>query len=119
MLPNPCLGDDSRSAAAVAGCPSLPAPRHHRPHKVNSIFLPNVATAPVLSTTYSLPMLPWPLTPSHRHHHSRQIPSRVGQFSFPEKSVFFTNISFIQTDPAHWDRPTDFWPDRFLSTDGR
>lgn len=51
--------------------------------------------------------------------HVTTAPTRVGQFSFPEKSVFFTNISFIQTDPAHWDRPTDFWPDRFLSTDGR
>lgn len=51
--------------------------------------------------------------------HSTTCPTRVGQFSFPEKSMFFANLSFIMNDPQHFDRPNEFNPSRFIGLDGR
>ena len=46
-------------------------------------------------------------------------PTRVGEFVFPEKSVFFTNISAIMKDPRFVPNPDVFDPDRFLNEEGR
>ena len=46
-------------------------------------------------------------------------PTRVGEFVFPEKSVFFTNISAIMKDPRFVQNPNVFDPDRFLNEEGR
>ena len=46
-------------------------------------------------------------------------PTRVGEFVFPEKSVFFTNISAIMKDPRFVPNPNVFDPDRFLNEEGR
>ena len=46
-------------------------------------------------------------------------PTRVGEFVFPEKSVFFTNISAIMKDPRFIPNPNVFDPDRFLNEEGR
>ena len=46
-------------------------------------------------------------------------PTRVGEFVFPEKSVFFTNISAIMQDPRFVPNPDVFDPDRFLNEEGR
>ena len=46
-------------------------------------------------------------------------PTGVGEFVFPEKSVFFTNISAIMKDPRFVPNPNVFDPDRFLNEEGR
>jgi cytochrome P450 len=51
--------------------------------------------------------------------HYTQAPTTVGEFTFPAKSVFFANLSFISNDPDHFGNASDFAPTRFLSADGR
>ena len=51
-------------------------------------------------------------------HHTTEL-TRVGQFVFPEKSVFFTNISAIMKDPRFVPNPNVFDPERFLNEEGR
>ena len=46
-------------------------------------------------------------------------PTRVGEFVFPENSVFLTNISAIMKDPRFVPNPNVFDPDRFLTEEGR
>ena len=51
-------------------------------------------------------------------HHTTKA-TRVGEFTFPEKSVFLTNISAIMKDPRFVPKPNVFDPDRFLNEEGR
>ena len=45
--------------------------------------------------------------------------TRVGEFTFPEKSTFIANLAFMMNDPRFFDQPNVFNPDRFLDSEGR
>ena len=51
--------------------------------------------------------------------HSTTVPTSIGQYSFPAKSTFISNLSFIMNDPEHIRDPHIFDPTRFLSENGR
>ena len=51
--------------------------------------------------------------------HDTTVATRVGQFTFPAQSVFLVNIGFIMKDPAYFDKPEEFNPYRFISSEGR
>jgi len=51
--------------------------------------------------------------------HVTTAPTKVGEFNFPKNSFFNVNLRFIMNDPAHFDKPEQFNPDRFISEDGR
>ena len=51
--------------------------------------------------------------------HKTLEPTRIGKFSFPKGSLFLVNIAAIMMDPANFEDPETFNPERFLDTDGR
>jgi len=51
--------------------------------------------------------------------HSTLAPTKVGQYSFPKGSIFSANLSFITNDPAYFDNPEEFRPDRWIGLDGK
>ena len=46
-------------------------------------------------------------------------PTEVEGYHFPENTIFMANISFMMNDPEYFDRPQEFNPDRFMTSDGR
>jgi len=51
--------------------------------------------------------------------HSTLAPTKVGQYSFPKGSIFSANLSFITNDPAYFDNPELFRPERWIGQDGK
>jgi len=51
--------------------------------------------------------------------HRTTRPTEVDGYRFPENTIFMANISFMMNDPEYFDRPQEFNPDRFMTSDGR
>ena len=51
--------------------------------------------------------------------HRTTKPTVVEGFRFPEDSIFLANVSFMMNDPDFFDKPQEFNPDRFMTSDGR
>ena len=51
--------------------------------------------------------------------HRTTRPTEVEGYRFPENTIFMANLSFMMNDPDHFDRPQEFNPDRFMTSDGR
>ena len=51
--------------------------------------------------------------------HRLTAPTKVGDFSFPQNSIFMANLSFITHDPSKIDKPFAFKPERWIDEEGR
>ena len=51
--------------------------------------------------------------------HRLTAPTKVGDFSFPQNSIFMANLSFITHDPSKIDKPFSFKPERWIDEEGR
>ena len=50
--------------------------------------------------------------------HTTSVDVEVGGFHIPKNSLIFANQYAVHRDPALWDRPDDFIPERWISEQG-
>ena len=46
-------------------------------------------------------------------------PSEISGYYIPEGMTVIANIYAVHNDPAHWENPGEFRPERFLTPDGK
>ena len=50
--------------------------------------------------------------------HKTTTRTQVGPYSFPRRSMFMANLSFIMNDPEYFTQPELFKPERLIGPDG-